>query len=82
MSGFFTSSDKIQVGQTEVSVPSENGLNYNPGSRIELYIPPTSKFIDLSQTKLKMDVEISVPTVNDTNGVQRLQLDDKTGLHS
>ena len=82
MSGFFTSSDKIQVGQTEVSVPSENGLNYNPGARIELYIPPTSKFIDLSQTKLKMDVDISVPTVNDTNGVQRLQLDDKTGLHS
>ena len=29
-----------------------------------------------------MDVDISVPTVNDTNGVQRLQLDDKTGLHS
>lgn len=82
MSGFFTSSDKIQVGQTEVSVPSENGLNYNSGARIELYIPPTSKFIDLSQTKLKMDVDISVPTVNDTNGVQRLQLDDKTGLHS
>ena len=82
MSGFFTSSDKIQVGQTEVSVPSENGLNYNPGARIELYIPPTSKFIDLSQSKLKMDVDISVPTVNTTNGVQRLQLDDKTGLHS
>ena len=82
MSGFFTSSDKIKVGQTEVSVPSENGLNYNPGGRIELYIPPTSKFIDLSQSKLKMDVELSVPTVNDTNGVQRVQLDAETGLHS
>tara|TARA_R100000654_G_scaffold68770_1_gene97939 strand:- start:7287 stop:9077 length:1791 start_codon:yes stop_codon:yes gene_type:complete len=82
MSGFFTSSDKIKVGQTEVSVPSENGLNYNPGGRIELYIPPTSKFVDLSQSKLKMDVEISVPTVNTTNGVQKLQLDAETGLHS
>ena len=82
MSGFFTSSDKIKVGQTEVSIPSENGLNYNPGGRIEIYIPPTSKFIDLSQSKLKMDVELSVPTVNDTNGVQRLQLDAETGLHS
>ncbi len=82
MSGFFTSSDKIKVGQTEVSVPSENGLNYNPGGRIELYIPPTSKFIDLSQTKLKMDVELSVPSVTATNGVQRIQLDDKIGLHS
>ena len=82
MSGFFTSSDKIKVGQTEVSIPSENGLNYNPQGRIELYIPPTSKFIDLSQSKLKMDVELSVPTVNDTNGVQRVQLDAETGLHS
>ena len=82
MSGFFTSSDKIKVGQTEVSIPSENGLNYNAGGRIELYIPPTSKFIDLSQSKLKLDVELSVPTVNNTNGVQRVQLDAETGLHS
>tara|TARA_R100000951_G_C2650354_1_gene184172 strand:+ start:1765 stop:3558 length:1794 start_codon:yes stop_codon:yes gene_type:complete len=82
MSGFFTSSDKIKVGQTEVSVPSENGLNYNAGGRIELYIPPTSKFIDLSQSKLKMDVTLSVPTVDTTNGVQRVQLDAQTGLHS
>ena len=82
MSGFFTSSDKIKVGQTEVSVPAENGLNYKPGGRIELYIPPTSKFVDLSQTKLKMDVELSVPTVTDANGVQRVQLDAETGMHS
>lgn len=82
MSGFFTSSDKIKVGQTEVSIPSENGLNYNPGGRIELYIPPTSKFVDLSQSKLKLDVELSIPTVNNTNGAQRLQLDAQTGLHS
>jgi hypothetical protein len=82
MSGFFTSSDKIKVGQTEVSIPSENGLNYNPGGRIELYVPPTSKFIDLSQSKLKMDVTLSVPATTATNGVQRVQLDAETGLHS
>ena len=50
MSGFFTSSDKIKVGQTSVAVPAENGLDYKPGGRIDLFIPPTSKFIDLSQT--------------------------------
>lgn len=82
MSGFFTSSDKIKVGQTEVSIPSENGLNYNAGGRIELYVPPTSKFIDLSQSKLKMDVTLSVPATTATNGVQRVQLDAETGLHS
>ena len=82
MSGFFTSSDKIKVGQTEVSIPSENGLDYNPGGRIELYIPPTSKFVDLSQSKLKMDVELSIPAVTDDTGAMRVQLDAQTGLHS
>ena len=82
MSSFFVSSDKIKVGQTDVSIPSENGLNYRPGGRIELYIPPTSKFVDLSQSKLKMNVTLAVPSVSSTNGVQKVQLDAETGLHS
>ena len=82
MSQFFKSADKIQVGQTEVAVPAENGLDYRPGGKIDLYIPPTSKFIDLSQTKLKMNVSLAIPTVNASNGATRLQLDAETGLHS
>ena len=82
MSQFFKSSDKIQVGQTEVSVPSENGLDYRPSGKIDIYIPPTSKFVDLSQTKLKMNVSLAIPTVNDNNGATRVQLDAETGLHS
>jgi len=81
MSSFFVSSDKVKTGQTFVSVPSENGLDYRPGGRIDLYIPPTSKFIDLSQSKLKMNVSIAMPS--ETAGeVCRLQLDAETGLHS
>ena len=81
MSSFFVSSDKIKTGQTFVSVPSENGLDYRPGGRIDLYIPPTSKFVDLSQTKLKMNVSIALPA--ETSGsLCRLQLDAETGLHS
>ncbi len=82
MSQFFKSADKIQVGQTEVAVPSENGLDYRPGGKIDLFIPPTSKFIDLSQTKLKMNVSLAIPTVDASNGATRLQLDAQTGLHS
>ncbi len=82
MSQFFKSADKIQVGQTEVAVPSENGLDYRPGGKIDLFIPPTSKFIDLSQTKLKMNVSLAIPTVNASNGATRIQLDAQTGLHS
>lgn len=81
MSSFFVSSDKVKTGQTFVAVPSENGLDYKPGGRIDLYIPPTSKFIDLSQSKLKMNVSIAMPS--ETAGeVCRLQLDAETGLHS
>ena len=82
MSQFFKSADKIQVGQTEVSVPSENGLDYRPGGKIDIFIPPTSKFIDLSQTKLKMNVSLAIPTVGVSNGATRVQLDAQTGLHS
>jgi len=82
MSSFFVASDKIQTGQTFVSVPSENGLDYRPGGRIDLYIPPTSKFIDLSQTKLKMNVSIALPSGALDKHTTRLQLDAETGLHS
>ena len=82
MSQFFKSADKIQVGQTEVAVPSENGLDYRPGGKIDIFIPPTSKFVDLSQTKLKMNVSLAIPTTSASNGATRVQLDAQTGLHS
>tara|TARA_R110002167_G_scaffold253563_1_gene459835 strand:+ start:1152 stop:2942 length:1791 start_codon:yes stop_codon:yes gene_type:complete len=81
MSQFFVSSDKVKTGQTFVAVPSENGLDYRPGGRIDLYIPPTSKFIDLSQTKLKFSVSLALPA-GTNDGLVRLQLDGQTGLHS
>lgn len=82
MSTFFTSSEKIQVGQTDVSVPSENGLNYKSGGKIDLYIPPTSKFVDLSQSRFKFNVSFALPTESATSGLMRVQLDAETGLHS
>jgi hypothetical protein len=82
MSSFFTSTDKIKVGQNDVSIPSENGLDYRPGGKIDLFIPPTSKFVDLSQSRLKFSVSLSLPTISATSGAIRTQLDAQTGLHS
>jgi len=82
MSTFFRSADKIKVGQTEVSVPSENGLDYGPGGRIDIYIPPTSKFIDLSQSKLKFNVNLTGIGTSASTGTTHLQLDAQTGAHS
>jgi len=80
MSSFFVSSDKIKVGQTSISVPAENGLDYRPGGKIDIYVPPTSKFVDLSQSKLKLNVSLALPSGD--NNKMRLQLDPKIGLHS
>ena len=82
MSSFFTSSEKIQVGQTDISVPSENGLNYRSGGKIDLYIPPTSKFVDLSQSRFKFNVSFALPTITADSGAMRVQLDAESGLHS
>ena len=82
MSSFFTSTDKIKVGQNDVSIPAENGLDYRPGGKIDLFIPPTSKFVDLSQSRLKFSVSLSLPTITATSGAIRTQLDAQTGLHS
>ena len=79
---FFVSSDKIKVGQQSIAIPAENGLNYSPGGRIDLFVPPTSKFVDLSQSKLHMEVDLSIPSSLSASAVQRLQLDGDTGLHS
>ena len=79
---FFVSSDSIKVGQQSVAIPAENGLNYSPGGRIDIYVPPTSKFVDLSQSKLHMEVDISIPDSEALNSVMRVQLDAETGLHS
>jgi hypothetical protein len=82
MSSFFTSADKIKVGQTQVAVPSENGLDYKAGGRIDIFIPPTSKFIDLSKTRLKFNVSLTGVGTSASANLMRLQLDAQTGGHS
>ena len=47
-----------------------------------MFIPPTSKFIDLSQTKLKFDVNLTGVGTSASANLMRLQLDAQTGAHS
>tara|TARA_R110000824_G_scaffold5965_4_gene27411 strand:+ start:7666 stop:9453 length:1788 start_codon:yes stop_codon:yes gene_type:complete len=79
---FFTSTDKIKVGQTDVAVPAENGMNYKSNGKIDLYIPPTSKFIDLSQSRLKFKFAMDFPAFTTEKGPIHTQLDAQTGFHS
>lgn len=75
MSNFWTSEDKIPIGQTKIAVPAEHGLDYDPGQKIEFHIPSSVNFFQPKESYLKFDVELSNPTTAKTF----LQLDGQLG---
>ena len=75
MSNFWTSEDKIPIGQTKIAVPAEHGLDYNPGQKIEFHIPSSVNFFQPKESYLKFDVLLSNPTTAKTF----LQLDGQLG---
>lgn len=72
MSKYWAADDSMKVGETKISIPSENGLEYDAGQKVQFFIPPTTKFMDGRETYLEFNVKISLPS----GGVPtRLQLD-------
>ena len=72
MSSYWSADDSVRIGETKVSVPSENGLSYSPGQKIQLFIDPSTKYMDGRETYLSMNVKISLPA---GKAPTRLQLD-------
>ena len=77
MSNFWTSEDKIPIGQTKISIPAEHGLDYNPGQKIEFQIPSSVNFFQPRESYLKFDVELSNP--DSATNPAFLQLDGQLG---
>ena len=73
---FWSSDDKVPISQTKISIPSDNGLNYSAGQRIQFTIPDNVEYINPINTLLEMDVTINLPT---TSAPTRLMLDAETG---
>ena len=48
MASYWENDNKIQIKQTQVAVPSVNGLEYSGGQRVDISIPSTIKFILLA----------------------------------
>jgi hypothetical protein len=46
MSSYWENEEKIDIKQTEIAIPSTNGLSYSAGQRIDIEIPDTVKFFD------------------------------------
>jgi hypothetical protein len=68
--------DSVRVGETKVSIPSENGLEYSPGQKIQLYVDPSTKFMDGRETYLDFNFQIKLPSGKKPT---RLQLDKVGG---
>jgi hypothetical protein len=75
MSTYWRADDSMKVGETKISIPSENGLEYDAGQKVQFFVPPTTKFMDGRETYLEFNVKLSLPS----GGVPtRLQLDKCT----
>ena len=72
---FWTSEDKIPIGQTQIAIPAEHGLDYDPGQKVEFHIPASINFFQPKESYLKFEVELSNPTTHKTF----LQLDGQLG---
>jgi len=72
---FWTSEDRIPIGQTQVAIPAEHGLDYDPGQKVEFHIPASVNFFQPKESYLKFEVELSNPTTHKAF----LQLDGQLG---
>ena len=84
MSSYWRNDAKIQVKQTQISVPSVNGRSYSGvagqnGRRVDFEIPPNVKFMDGKNSYLQFGVKLGVPSGAVPT---RLQLDPFIGGQS
>ena len=79
MSNFFTSQEKVQMEQTSVRISAENGLSFNAGQTIGIYIPPSVKYFRGKDCYLQFDLKIQ----NDPAfPATRLMLDSGIGANA
>eukprot|EP01044_Picomonas_judraskeda_P008456 COSAG03_NODE_967_length_5166_cov_2.537991_4_plen_591_part_00 len=72
MSLYWSSDSSVRVGEKKISVPSENGLSYSPGNKVQILVDPSTRFMDGRESYLKFNVKLSLPSGRPPT---RLQLD-------
>jgi len=80
---FFQSDGKINIGQTDVRISAENGLDFEQDQVVGIYIPPSVKFFSGKDTFLQFDALISADfsAAADIHPT-RLTLDAEIGANS
>ena len=72
MSSYWKVDDTMRIGQTYISIPSENGLNYNPEQKIQIFVDPSTKFMNGKESYLEFNLKLKMPA---TSVPTKLQLD-------
>ena len=74
---YWRADDSVRVGTKQISIPSENGLSYSAGQKVQIFVDPSTKYLDGRESYIKCDFKISLPaTATHTQGtLTRLQLD-------
>jgi hypothetical protein len=76
MSLYWSADDSVKVGETKISIPSENGLDYSPGQKVQIFVDPSTEFMDGRETYLEFNVKLALPS---GKAPTRLQLDKVGG---
>ena len=79
---FFQSDGKINIGQTDVRISAENGLDFTQDQVVGIYIPPSVKFFSGKDTFLQFDALISADFSAADINPTRLTLDAEIGANS
>ena len=74
MSSYWSVDETMRIGQTFVSIPSENGLEYSENQKIQLYVDPSTKYMDGHNSYLEFNVKLNLPAGAPVP--TRLQLDE------
>jgi hypothetical protein len=74
MSSYWKVEDTMRIGQKFVSIPSENGLEYEENQKIQIFVDPSTKYMDGHNSYLEFYVKIELPSGTPTP--TRLQLDE------
>ena len=76
MSSYWKADDTMRIGETIISVPSENGLEYTGGQKVQIYVDKSTEFMSGRESYLDFNVKINLPAGEKPT---KLQLDQMGG---
>ena len=62
MSSYWKVDDTMRIGQRFISIRSENGLEYSPEQKIQIFVDPSTKFMSGQDSYLDLNFKIKLPT--------------------